>query len=148
MNEFTSSAGLMWPATFPGSENVEDPHCTVVYLGDVKEQPHGALALLLVTNDHLDAPGEVKVTGLEIFGHDENSKVWVATLDDTKLGPLRAKIKAAIERYGFKDGSSFPDYQPHVTLTKYSGENSRPEAPKSVVLGPLEAWWGNEHISW
>lgn len=138
----------MWPATFPGSENVDDPHCTVVYLGKVKVQPHSALALLLVSNDYLEAPADVAVTGVEIFGGGEDDKVWVATLDDSKLGPLRAKIKAAIERYSFKDGSSFPDYKPHVTISKYEGDDSRPEAPKSVSLGQLEAWWGGEHIKW
>lgn len=148
MNQFTSSAGLMWPATFPGSENVDDPHCTVVYLGKVTEQPHTPLALLLVSNDYLEAPGDVRVTGVEIFGEGEDDRVWVATLDDTRLGPLRAKIKAAIERYNFKDGSSFPDYRPHVTLSKYEGDDSRPEAPQRVSLGQLEAWWGGDHIKW
>ena len=154
MSDYTSSAGLMWPATFPGSENVDDPHCTVVYLGDVKAPPlDNPLALLLVTNDYLAAPGEVAVTGIEKFptggsGGDAGGAVWVARLDDSTLGPLRAEIKAAAEHWAFKDASSFPDFKPHVTLGKYNGEDSRPEAPKSVNLGELEAWWGAEHVKW
>ena len=149
MNEYTSSAGLMWPATFPGSENVDDPHCTVLFLGDVAAQPlANPLALLLVVNDYLTAPDDIAVTGLEVFGGGEHSKVWVATLDPASLAPLQAGIKAEAVRWGFKDASSFPDYKPHVTLGRYYGEDTRPKAPKSVTLGELEAWWGNEHVKW
>jgi 2'-5' RNA ligase len=100
---------------------------------------------LLVTSRYADAPGEVQVTGVEQFGSGEDDAVWVATLDDSELGELQSSIKAAADRFGFKDASSFPDYRPHVTLGKKTGEEP-PEAPTSVTLGPLEAWWGNDHI--
>ena len=145
MNENTSSAGLMWPAWFPGSDNVDDPHCTVLYLGEKSSLPLGPGALLLVANDYIDPPGDVAVIGLDIFGDNE---VWVATLDPTSLSPLRAEIKEAVEQFGFMDASSFPDYKPHVTLARYEGEESRPTAPTSVYLGDLEIWWGDDRISW
>lgn len=145
MSEYDDSAALMWPAIFPGSDKIEVPHVTVLYLGDKGEVPVSAMAALLVNIDNLAAPGTVATTGLEVFGEDDD-RVWVATLDDSVLGPLRARIKERSARYGILDASSYPDYRPHVTLVPYSSE--KPKLPRSVTLGPLEMWWGDEHISW
>lgn len=145
MTENSQSACLMWPATFPGSEKVQQPHTTVLYLGELSNVPLSGTAALLVNTDYLQAPGEVKVTGLEVFG-PEDDQVWVARLDDTVIGPLREKIKKQSARYGIMDASSYPDYKPHVTLGSKSGP--KPAAPKTVHLGPLEMWWGDEHLRW
>lgn len=145
MTEISQSACLMWPATFPGSEKIKDPHTTVLYLGELDNVPTSGSAALLVNSDYLKAPGEVRVTGLEVFGPDDD-QVWVATLDDSVLGPLQAKIKEQSARYGIMDASSFPDYRPHVTLGPKS--SAKPTPPKTVHLGPLEMWWGEEHLKW
>lgn len=144
MSEHSQSASLMWPATFPGSENVDQPHVTVLYGGDKSEIELKPLAALLYLKDLITAPGEVPVTGVEAFG-DEDDKVWVAVLDPVSLVAVRETIKAKLEGFGLKDASDFPEYRPHVTLGPHSEE--QPEAPESVTLGPLEAWWGDDHIS-
>lgn len=145
MSENDESAALMWPAIFPGSDKIDIPHVTVLYLGYKNQVPVSASAALLVNIDHLEAPGTIATTGLEAFGSDDD-KVWVATLDDSVLGPLREQIKARSARYGIMDASSYPDYRPHVTLAPYGKD--KPALPRSVTLGPLEMWWGDEHISW
>lgn len=145
MTENAQNACLMWPAMFPGSEEIDDPHTTVLFLGELDTVPVPGAAALLVNVDNLAAPGTVQVTGLEVFG-PKDDQVWVATLDDTVLGPLRKRIKEQSEKYGIMDASSFPDYRPHVTLAPYS--KTAPKVPDVVTLGPLEMWWGDEHFSW
>ena len=140
--DYSDSAGLMWPATFDGSEAVEDPHCTIMFLGDASALRVSPAYILSAMRDFLDAPGEVPVTGPEVFGNEE--KVWVATLDTSVLNGLQAGIQEALAAIGVENQSSFPDYRPHVTIMDAKDETLVPPMPDVVVLGEPQVWLGKE----
>lgn len=146
MSEYSSSAGLMWPATFPGSEKIDGAHVTVVYLGEVSDIRATPNLLLLALDGLHETVGDVSVVGTEVFGGGEHDKVWVALLDDKGIGPWREDIKSQLEACGIKDASSFPDYKPHVTLGPYTEGSKAPKVPETVHLGRLEVWWGDKHV--
>lgn len=143
MTEYAETAVLVWPVVLP---EVNVAHTTVLYLGEVadidapKERILEVLASLPL---NISSETEILVTGTEIFG--DETKVTVATLDDSVLSMEQRFIKAALEVWaGVKDAGSYPNYRPHVTLGKV-GENVIP-TPESVTLKPLELWWGDEQI--
>lgn len=143
-DEIDNSKCLMWPASFPGSDAIEDAHCTVLYMGDDVDLELDPTLVLSALYPYLDAPGVVEVTGVEIFGEDE--KVWVATLATNRLDPLRSDIKEVVHsQLNVSDASSFPTYRPHVTLGPVTDEDNPPAAPTEVTLGSLELWLGYEH---
>lgn len=139
----------MWPVTTPtGTEGVgaADPHVTVLYLGDRENLHVKPMYVFLALQDLINSPGEIAVTGTEIFGEDED-RVWVATLDDSEIGRLRMQIKELLlEDLGIKDASSYPVYRPHVTLAPYVEGSEPPAVPETFMLGDLEVWMGDEHF--
>lgn len=142
-NDYSNSAGLMWPASFHGSEKIDDPHCTIVFLGEADKLRVGPQYILTELRDYLDPPANISVTGTEIFGQDE--KVWVALLDTEVLKPLQAEILSIIEtKLGLENASDFKDFKPHVTLGPVVEGEETPEAPESVDLLSLQVWLGKE----
>lgn len=139
--DYSDSAGLMWPASFDGSEAVDDPHCTIMFLGNASELRMKPAYIFMHIFDYLDAPGEIAVVGTEVFGNEE--KVWVATLDPAALETLQKGIQEALSAVGVENKSSFPDYRPHVTLGPATSDVA-PEAPSVVVLGEPQVWLGDE----
>lgn len=143
-NDYSNSAGLMWPATFEGSDAVDDPHCTIMFLGNADELRVSPAYIISAMLDLLDAPGEVAVQGPEVFGSDE--KVWVAVLEPEALSSLQASIQEALKEIGVENKSSFPDYRPHVTLGPAVDESNPPAVPSTVVLGEPQVWLGDDRF--
>ena len=140
-NDYDHSSTLMWPVP----EIDTGAHVTVLYCGEDLKLKLPPWTYLKMLRGLAEAPGAVAVTGTEVFGEGDN-RVWVATLDDTELGPLRADIKRfCYDILGFQDASSYPDYRPHVTLGPWTEGSEAPEVPESFDLGALEFWIGNDH---
>lgn len=147
MAEYLTSIGIMFPASWP--EDLDDAHCTLIYLGDMADATFSREDLEIVIK-RLDtrAPEEVIVTGLELFGRDKN--VLVATLDNIKLAPIRGSFERTLAKIDVYNASEFTEYRPHVTISEeYSGtlEDAYKEIklPKTLFLGAPRLWWGNEH---
>jgi 2'-5' RNA ligase len=146
MAEYPTSIGLMFPSSWP--ENLDDAHCTLLYLGDMEDATFSKEDLEIVLNRlNTKAPGEVAITGFDLFGPDKN--VLVATLDPAKLSPIRGAFERTLAKINVYNASEYKDYNPHVTITEDFGgtlEDAKKDVvlPKTVVLGPPALWWGNE----
>lgn len=136
--EHDQSIGIMYPVNWP----TDDPeaHCTLFYLGempDISFTQHDLIDALEEAN--LEAPGEVPTAGLELFGPEKD--IPVVRLDSLLLRTQKAALGYILRGYGVKDASSFPDYQPHVTLV-----NPQKEIPTTINLAAPQIWWGNERL--
>lgn len=146
MAEYPSSIGLMFPASWP--EDLSDAHCTLLYLGEMEEATFTKEDLQIVIQRlKTAAPGEVAITGLDLFGPEKN--VLVATLDPGKLQPIRDSFERTLAKINIFNASEYKDYKPHVTITEdFVGtlDEARESLtlPKTVILGPPQLWWGNE----
>lgn len=147
MQEYTSSIGIMFPSSWP--EDHPDAHCTLIYLGDMADARFTKEDLQTVVNRlKVKAPGDIKVTGVDLFGPEKN--VLVAVLDPTYLLPIRQSYERALAKINVFNASQFKTYQPHVTITEEFGgtmQNAIEDTvlPKTVNLGEPQLWWGNEH---
>jgi len=145
MSDYPDSVGIMWPVD---AEGIDDPHCTTIYLGDKDQLPSKEEILSSLQQVPWSTPGEIPVASTERFGQgtDDSPYVDVAKLDDP--GHLLTQRSLMLDRLdadlGVKDGSSFPEYQPHVTLGQEGTEH--PEAASSYVLGAPQLWYGDERI--
>ena len=147
MGDYSKSVGIMFPSSWP--EDKDDAHCTLLYLGDMDN--------LTCTRDDLEivvkrldtrAPEEVIVTGVDLFGPENN--VLVATLDPIKLQPIRDSFERTLAKINVFNGSEYKDYKPHVTIAEdFTGtmENAVEDTklPRTVFLGAPRLWWGDEH---
>lgn len=141
-SEFSKTAVVVWPVA---SETVEDAHVTVVFLGEVVEVA-GAYgrALQALKEADLSTPGEIPVTGYEVFG--EEKKVWVALLDPEALSAEQARLEGSLRRNGLDNASSFSDYRPHVTIAPYESDDQEFERLASYTLLSPQLWWGEHKV--
>lgn len=146
MAEYPTSIGLMFPSSWP--ETLDDAHCTLLYLGDTADATFTKEDLdIVVQRLKTRPPGEVKITGLDLFGPDQN--VLVATLDPTALDPIRGAFERTLAKINVFNASQYKDYKPHVTISEdFSGTlvdaAATTSLPESVTLGAPVVWWGNE----
>lgn len=143
MTEYSDTAIIVWPAVLP---EVDVAHTTVMYLGkipDITVPKEKILEVLRSIPLSIKEETPISVTGTDIFGKEE--KYVVATLDPTILEIDQKFIKAALQIWAdVHDAGNFPDYRPHTTLGPEG--NAAIETPDSIVLKPLELWWGDEQI--
>lgn len=144
MSDYPDSATIMWPAEI---DSVDVPHTTIMYLGEIQDLDVSPEEIInVLKNLNLDAPGDVPVQGVEIFG--EENKVFVAILETEKLSLMREYIKAAVQVHlPLQDASSYPDYRPHVTVGSVDNYTGPKEIPASIPLGDIELWWGDDHFT-
>lgn len=138
-DDHSQSIAIMYPADWPADD--PEAHCTLYYLGeapDIEFTPDDLLDAL--DEAQLVAPGEVPTAGLELFGPEKD--IPVALLDSLLLKLQKKMLSGPLTARGIKDGSSFPQYKPHVTM-----KNPDTEIPPTVTLGAPEVWWGGERIS-
>lgn len=133
-----TTAVIVWPVLYPLAK---DAHCTIMYLGETKDIAVAPSDIIAAVPSII--PPLVEVTGFEVFGEDE--KVWVATLNETYLTPLRDKIVERLERIGLENKSSFPIYRPHVTLAPYTGDDQE-FAVTYFELGRPVLWWEDKSL--
>lgn len=137
----------MFPSSWP--EDLSDAHCTLLYLGDMSEANFTKEDLQIVLQRlATKSPGDVAITGLDLFGPDKN--VLVATLDNGKLQQIRDSFERTLAKINVHNASEYKEFKPHVTIDdEYTGTleeaYNKVELPETVNLGAPELWWGNEH---
>lgn len=136
----------MFPSSWP--EDLSDAHCTLLYLGDMSEANFTKEDLQIVLKRlATKAPGEVSITGLELFGPEKN--VLVATLDDSKLARIRDSFERTLAKIDIHNASEFKEFKPHVTIDdEFTGSLAEAresiQLPETVTLAAPVLWWGNE----
>jgi 2'-5' RNA ligase len=143
-----SAIGIVIPVFFPGASKLEDPHCTLMYLGE-----YGKVDVDRHVVEEATArlrgqctPQMIEVKGLEVFGH---GTCTVLTLADLRLKSYRDFLAKELARDGIRSASEY-SYNPHVTINKHtvSSEPIFPfynfEVPKHVWIDRPTVWWNGE----
>lgn len=142
MNEFTTSAGLMFPAAFRrGVPGPADLHSTIIFLGNTAE-------VEFTKDDVLNALPDMysgvyfwaTVTGLAMFGPDHDTPVLL--INAPLLNEVQSRTELALAQVGIHSASEF-EYNPHVTVDERTFGNP----PRDVILKPAQLWWGSERIN-
>lgn len=137
-------AAVMWPVVpWGATEKVDEPHCTILMLGDIRE-------LNFTKQEVIQAIQETyhtvfiwaEVEGLEWFG--ENKDVPVLLLNHEYLFMYRDSLEDVLRMRGIKWDEHFPTYRPHVTVNQEVVDSGF--IPQKVMLSPVELWWGKERI--
>lgn len=147
-NQYPDSIGIMYPYVFPQDTDLPidydiPAHCTLMYLGEIQET---GIRMEQITKAlegiEFEPTGIVDVDGLELFGQDKN--VLVMTLKSSDLEENFRKVSEALSEVGIENASSFPDYNPHITLNEsYKGPTIGFTLPTTVGLGSPELWYGD-----
>lgn len=135
MSEHTGIA-IVWPAWFLGSTDPE-LHCTALFLGNTETTTFSRADIEAVLRWEGADPGATKVTGLALFGKDNN--IPVLTIDSDVLRIEQAWLTRELDMYGITSPSEFP-FNPHVTIAK---EDAKPYFPHYVQLESPVLWWGD-----
>lgn len=149
VNDYSGSICIAYPYVFPQETNLPidyeiEPHCTLIYLGDVSEASFTMQDLRAVLDNHtFEDLGIIDVSGLALFGQD--SDVLVMTLNSSHLTEYFDKVATDLLRLGIENKSSFPGYNPHITLNEdYHGPTIGFDLPTTVGLGQPYVWWGDD----
>jgi len=137
MQENTEGMIALLP-TETGWCNIELPHLTLVYLGEISDFKVTSLNDLVkevISASRSTKPLMLKVLKTEVFGDDE--KVDVFRLEETKeLLTLRSRF----EEY---DGSEFP-FRPHVTIGPAGGQAMA--KPLVLTFDRILLAWGDRQF--
>lgn len=143
--DYTQTATFVFPAAWP--RGLSDAHCTLVYLGDINNLPDKDYLLdaakpIAASFPH---PGLVNTKKFEYFG--PGREILVVTLDDSRL--FAVQLALLVELYknlGVVNASSYPTFSPHVSAGNKNSVNPFITKPSTVLLRPLELWYGEEKI--
>lgn len=141
-------AAIMWPVVYPTASNPEhrpkEPHITIVFLGEIEKLDYTKEDVVDAIKETLwDLYVWVKVIGLEWFGPEKN--VPVLRVDHPYLYVFNEAMKMVLEMKGIEFDNTYPEYKPHVTITDEAALDG--VWPEMLLAGPVELWWGGEHIT-
>lgn len=139
--DFSDSICIAYPASWPTT--VDEPHCTLIYLGKISEADFTKQQLLDVLDDiQLPAPGFVETTTVEYFGKEKN--IPVVKLFSLRVLAHRAIIAFELEHIGISSPSEF-EFTPHISLS-YDEDHKvdESEIPDQVYLDAPVLWWGED----
>lgn len=149
--QYPDSIGIMYPYVFPQDTDLPidydiPAHCTLIYLGEIKETGIRMEQITSVLRDvEFNPTGIVDVDGLELFGKDND--VLVMTLKSSDLDENFQKVSEALSSVGIENASSFSDYNPHITLNEsYKGPTIGFTLPTTIGLGTPELWYGEDRF--
>lgn len=135
---------VMWPVAYPLDYPApKDPHITIIMLGTTDTANFTKDEVLdAMKETNYNAMPYVSVSGLEWFGPDND--VPVLTVKHSFLFDYKKHLERRLAERGIFNTSSYPDYRPHITITEDAATGNN--YPLKLVLGPVELWWGTEHI--
>jgi 2'-5' RNA ligase len=121
---------------------IDLPHMTLVYAGEVKDQPPGAFnelakdASLLAT---LSRPLTLRTNGTEVFG----GRGYDDAMDVIRLRPTPEllSMRRVVERWN----KSEYGFNPHVTIAP-TGQGI-PEIPGMIAFNKVLVGWGDEYLT-
>lgn len=134
--DISDGIAVVYPANWP-QDDIDEPHCTVIYLGKTKEVDFTKADVEAALHQAgLIEPGAIPTNGVEMFGPEKD--IPVVALKSTKfLNLQRDVLEAILLTRGIKNGSEFKDYKPHITI-----KNKNIDIPESVTLQAPVLWWG------
>lgn len=137
--EADASIAIVYPVSWPNpTEDVPNPHSTIIFLGPVADATFTKDDLKKVLKTFIWEPFDVALGEVKMFG--ENNDVPVVTLLGEQLTVIRQTLEEELAKYGIKDASEF-EYSPHITVDPQSMQS----VPlMSVRLGKPQIWWGTE----
>lgn len=147
MRDTADLGAVMWPAAYPAMDPEHmprDPHVTVVIFTDINNPDLG-----YTREDVMDVVRETswstmlwcKTNGIEWFG--ENQDIPVLRVYHDMLEAYRNDLVQRLAKRGIPIDLKFPEYKPHITIPDAAALDE--VYPQSVLVGPVEVWWGNEH---
>lgn len=139
--DFSDSICIAYPASWP--DTIKEPHCTLIFLGKISEADFTKQDILDVLDDlKLPAPGEVEITGIQLFGPKQD--IPVATVFSNRLFAHRIMIDYELAGINVKSASEF-EFNPHVSISyDESTDFTAIELPKTVTLDKPVLWWGDD----
>lgn len=141
MDEYSETAVIVFPSNYP--KNVDDAHCTLIYLGRIPDLSYTKEDVMSVLDRlKIKAPGEIETKDLEYFGKDKD--VLVLTLDSSRLLQIRSSMERALAKIGAENASEFKEYKPHVSLGTKEDEKNYISIPDTAYLESPQLWWGND----
>lgn len=151
VNNYDDSICIAYPYVFPQDTDLPidyeiEAHCTLIYLG-VFSDAEGKFGMedlrRVLDSVSFEDLGIIDVEGLELFGFDMD--VLVMSLNSSKLQEYFAIVASKLADMGIENKSSFPTYNPHITLNEnYHGPTIGFTLPTTVGLGQPEVWWGDQ----
>lgn len=143
--DFSDYISYMYPVHNIPNIVVTEPHCSLAFLGKISEVSFDKdLAFSILRHANLEAPGQVEVHGIEMFG--ENKDIPVMILDNTiLLKRQRGMIDTLLNAMGIEETSNHP-FRPHVSISYGVGIPLDFATPGYVTLEKPELWWGDERL--
>lgn len=141
-DDVAQSACIMFPVgeKVPG---VEEPHVTVIYLGDVANlNKQDILDAMAEVDSSYDAMFFARTGEVEWFGPEKN--IPVLRMEHSYLEKYRLLVESALNKRGIENGSEYKEYKPHMTITEAMALTGNYQ--QSYILTEPELWWGREHI--
>lgn len=142
---------IAYPYVFPQETDLPidytiRAHCTLIYLGYTGEVDFSKEDVLnSIRGLDFGDLGIVDVDGLALFGPE--SDILVMKLKSSVLLDNLQVVSDRLLEKGIKNASSYPEYNPHITLTKnYHGPTIGYTLPTTVGLGAPYLWWGEEVV--
>lgn len=143
MNDYPDSAMI---ALIPNTTywcQIDLPHVTLVYAGEIAQLPPGtynelskaALSLALANSSVY-----LKVLGMDVFGEDDE-KVDVLRLEPTP------QIMAMRSQVASWNASQYTDYKPHATVGP-EGSADPVKMPYFLAFDQIMCCWGEERTSY
>lgn len=117
------------------------PHLTLVYAGDIADQPITAfndLAKDAITVARTMKPFKLDVLGVNVFGTEDSPKV-----DALSLQPI-PQLYTARKLVDHWNASEFKDLSPHVTVGPQGSADGT--IPTVLYFDRLVAAWGNRQL--
>ncbi len=134
-----------------GVEGVDDPHITVLFLGDVSKLEKDKDKLLelvkLFAEDH--APIQGKITGAATFLPSESSddKYPIVLLYDSPQLPFFRTDLHRLVKFVYDTVEQDHGFIPHITLAYVDKPIEVDLEPQEVVLDSISLWFGDEKYS-
>lgn len=148
--DFSDDVSIMFPTRLPTnvglperSDEIGEEHVTFIYFGDEFENPVETRkeieSIMRSKNLVPRGPFYVNVLGYDLFGPDED--ILVVRLDSPYLVHLQRQALDIFESLGYNNGSSFPNYNPHVTIA-YDWTGGLTDLPKldRIILQKAQVW--------
>lgn len=147
-DDFSKTIYIMWPAYMPkvmDSQYVkEDLHATVLFIGEMTDGMTFSKETVIEAIRHtlFDRYLWVTVAGIDWFGPEQN--IPVMRIEHNELHSYRDSLESELNKRGVPVDQTYPVFKPHVTTTIEAVNDN--QVPERLLLGPVQLWWGTEHI--
>jgi len=133
---------IVYPVSWPSpTEDVPNPHSTLIFLGPVEDATFTKDDLKAVLKVFIWEPFDAALGEVKMFTDDDgNDTIPVVTLLGEQLYVNRQTLEEELGKHGIKDASEH-EYSPHITVDPVSMQS----VPlMSVRLGKPQIWWGTD----